>query len=96
MISAVAAAITLAVLLPQRTAVFPGPVGAHPQVSGSPGIAPTAHPGTDWLAAVEGPRRRTDSIDRDVIGVFDQQSGSLYLLEFDGTRSSVEPVRANY
>ena len=51
---------------------------------------------TDYVASLQGRRRETESVQRDVIGVWDQQSNSLYLLELNSARSLVEPVRANY
>ena len=43
-----------------------------------------------------GARTQLNSLDREVIGVFDERSGSVYLLEIDRSRSQVVPVRANY
>lgn len=44
----------------------------------------------------QGPIRQTDRLDRDVIGIWDAKSRSLYLLEADVARSALEPVKYNY
>jgi hypothetical protein len=102
-LSGLAAALVLAVALSHHTARIPGlPNGPHGEtIAGLDGFGPPAarprnEGNIDMVAALEGPRCETDSIDRDVIGLFDQQSQSLYVLEVDSARSLVEPVRANY
>ncbi len=49
-----------------------------------------------WASAFEGPRRQTESLDREVLGVWDGESRRLYLLEADNASSLVEPVKYNY
>ena len=98
LVSAVAASITLAFLLSQRAVQVPMPNAA-------PGIAavegPVAGPSLagsnlDYVANMEGPRRETNTVEQNVIGVWDDQTRSLYLLEVNSDRSLVEPTRENY
>lgn len=97
LVSAVAAAITLAVLLSQRAATI-GLTGRAGQVALHEPADTARDPGraVDYIRHVDGPRRETLNLDRDVIGVWDHHTGSLYLLEADTTRSRIEPVKANY
>jgi anti-sigma factor RsiW len=95
LITAVAASMTLAVLLGQRSSGLVDPAGpAGPMLTAPPAAAP--HSGFDLVSHVDGPRRETRSLDRDVIGVWDRDSRSLYLLEVDSARAVVEPTRVNY
>jgi hypothetical protein len=97
LVSGVAAAITLAVLLSQRTSTLRVSRPSSLQLSHTPSQDADPLAGQlDYVWNVEGPRRETVNLDRDVIGVWDGESGSLYLLEADSTRSFVEPVRVNY
>ena len=45
---------------------------------------------------IEGPRVRDQRVVRDVFGVFDEETQSVYLLEASRTRTNVVPVSANY
>jgi anti-sigma factor RsiW len=98
LVTAVAAAVSLAVMLSFRAATMS-------EATTPPGIEqslrdPMAAAGPagsiDQPWRIDGPRRETLDIDRDVIGVWDRQSHSLYLIEADNTRSMIEPVKANY
>lgn len=99
-ISAVAAAFTLAVLLWQRPAAAPDGEAMPTDSlvsSGPPDAVEPLHPADPgYMPVVEHPRRETDNLEREVIGVWDRQSRSLYLLEADRTDLLVEPVRFNY
>lgn len=98
LISALAAAITLAVLVSQRVSGIPGgDLQARSVVDASlAGREFFSGNEPDYVATIEGPRRQTERLQREVIGVWDRQSHSLYLLEVDSARSLVEPVRVNY
>ena len=97
LISAVAACITLAFLFSQRAMVNSAPsAGSFASADRSTSPDAVASGNTDYVASLQGRRRETESVQRDVIGVWDQQSNSLYLLELNSARSLVEPVRANY
>ena len=100
LVSGLAAAITLAVLLSQRAA---GLSGISPSESGSVRSAVAARhtpePMVDYVAdtaGIEGPRHETVSLEREVIGVWDYRSNSLYLLEADVARSLTQPVKVTY
>jgi len=103
LVSGLAAAITLAVLLSHRAATVnvtsPADVSGAMVVSGGPSPARpdtmTTGP-TNLVSHVEGPRRETTNLERDVIGWWDRESGSLYLIEADRARSIIELVRVNY
>jgi anti-sigma factor RsiW len=45
---------------------------------------------------IAGPRRERERIDQDVIGLVDPQTQSIYVLELNGARNTISPVRANY
>jgi len=93
LVAAVAAAITLGVLLSQRAGglrggeISPSPVAERPSAPG---------PQSENLWTVGERSRPPVNIERDVIGVWDRQSGSLYLLEADRAQSPIEPVNFNY
>jgi anti-sigma factor RsiW len=97
-ISAVAAVITLTVLLSQRTAGIPVPHAPGMTVAAPDTVAVTsAPPGQfQWASTLDEPRRQTDSMETEVFGVWDRESRSLYLLEADTAGSLVEPVKYNY
>jgi anti-sigma factor RsiW len=96
--TAIAAGISLAVLLGLRG---PGlvetgrqaiPTGPPPSGSmAQQAVWPSGH-----AAPINGRRTGADQLDREVIGVFDEQSGSLYLLELDQLDSCVERVRRTF
>lgn len=99
LVTAVAAAISLSVLLSLRANLISD--GARLQ---SPSAAPLSQrmavagpaDATDKMWRIDGPRRETLNVEKDVIGVWDRHSHSLYLIEADSTGSMVEPVKANY
>jgi hypothetical protein len=98
MVSAVAAAVTLAFLLSQRVT----PIQVRRPAAGMATVSPNTVGrseglmNADYPADMEGPRRETKTLERDVIGVWDQQTRSLYLLEITRDRSLVEALRENY
>ncbi len=99
LVSAVAAAITLAVLLSQRAAMLGNETPSSLQqmsLDSAQADTSAARPQLDCAWNIDGPRRETLNLDRDVIGVWDRESGSLYILEADSTQSLVEPVKVNY
>ncbi len=104
LISAVAAALTLSVLLSQRAANMNDsaalPIsGVHSAQQAAATLTDRAPQGrlvNVGTIPLDGRRRQTDSLERDVLGVWDQDSHSLYLLEANEARSTVEPVKFNY
>lgn len=56
---------------------------------------PNAEP-SDLAGVVTGPREYQKQIDQDVIGVFDPDTQSVYLLELETAHNRVRSMRANY
>jgi hypothetical protein len=82
-----------------RTALAPGP-GTNETVS-VPRRADVLSDATPVASEPGGarswdPRHRQDRVMRDVFGVFDEETGSLYLLEVDRTQTTIAPVIARY
>lgn len=96
LVTAVAATITLTVLLSQRALLLEGQTPVSPQSVSAPQVVSASGAPRESEWNIQGPRRETLDVDRDVIGVWDRQSGSLYLIEANSTRSLVEPVKVNY
>lgn len=100
LVSGLAAAITLAVLLSQRAAELGGTSPSDPgSIRSAVAARHTPEPTVEYVADtadIEGPRHETVSLEREVIGVWDYRSGSLYLLEADVARSLTQPVKVNY
>lgn len=48
------------------------------------------------LASIEGPRHERERVQKDLIGVFDRETQSVYLLEMDQQQTTVVPVSMNY
>jgi len=48
------------------------------------------------MLSIEGPRHEREQVHKDVLGVFDQETQSVYLLEMDQQQTTVVPVSMNY
>jgi hypothetical protein len=48
------------------------------------------------LLSIEGPRHEREQVQKDLLGVFDQETQSVYLLEMDQQQTTVVPVSMNY
>ena len=48
------------------------------------------------VLVIEGPRRQKEQIMRDLFGVYDQETNSVYLLEADQTQQTIVPVSMSY
>lgn len=94
LVTAVAAAITLAVLLSQRAAVLQDhDLAVSPIARQSPGPGPQAE--NLWTVGEQAASEPVN-VERDVIGIWDRQSRSLYLLEADRPASPIEPANFSY
>jgi len=82
-------------LMPTDMPIPPGPARVGPY---QPPVVAGAAPVEDSSVAVviEGPRVRDQRVVRDVFGVFDEETQSVYLLEASRTRTTVTPVTVNY
>ncbi len=92
-----AACILLAVLgglpLARQTSVVAPPVAgnAQPVMAGMNPFAGESAP-----PRIDGPRRQKEQIHRNVFGVFDETTRSVYLLEMDQQQTTVVPVSMSY
>jgi len=48
------------------------------------------------VEVIDGPRQQREQTMREVLGVYDQETQSVYLLEMDRTRQTIVPVSMNY
>ncbi|MHC4445390.1 MAG: anti-sigma factor family protein [Planctomycetota bacterium] len=102
--SAIAAVIVFAVVIKNNPIKqhTPQPTGHIPaQINTKVGDSATIvdADGTQKLTPVliiEGPRRQKEQIMRDLLGVYDQETNSVYLLEADQTQQTIVPVSSSY
>jgi len=89
-----AAAIIIAAVLLQTPRSASGP-RIEPN-NGTAVLAGTSPIEDNAINAVQGPRHENERIHRDVIGVVDNETQSVYLLEMDQQQTTVVPVSMNY
>lgn len=73
-------------LKPSGTAPAPERAQSNDQRAGDPFVVPV----------IEGPRHHEQQVERDVFGVYDEETQSLYLLESSRTQTTVTPMGVNY
>jgi len=77
-----------------EASVTPEPAGI--EVANPVAVNKPAPAGDKTPVEIEHPRRREQRVVRDIFGVFDEETQSVYLLEANRTQTSVVPVSANY
>jgi anti-sigma factor RsiW len=50
----------------------------------------------DLIELIDGPRRHRERVNQNVVGVFDPETDTIYVLELNTARTTVSPFRADY